>query len=255
MEGKPRILVGCPTFEGKKYCLSEFAEGLKNLSYDNFDVLLVDNTKDDNYFNEIKKIGLPAVKGEFLEKATDRIAESRNILKEKVLAGGYDYLFSLEQDVVAPKDAIQKLLSHNKKIITGLYFKYELINDKVEMSPLIYKALTAEVLKELTQGEHGEDIIEEMKRNETWDSHWRIPMTFEQVEKPMLMKIDFCGLGCILIHREVLEKIKFRADQRSFDDMHFCEDARNLGYEIWADTEVKCRHFMSRTSWEGIRKS
>ncbi|HLD89307.1 MAG TPA: hypothetical protein VI894_03805 [Candidatus Nanoarchaeia archaeon] len=253
MEMNPKILLGCPTFEGKKYCLSEFAEGIRNMSYKNFDVLLVENSKTDNYYNEIKSRGLPVARDVFLETAKERIVHSRNLLREKVLNEGYDYLFSLEQDVVAPKDVLQRLLAHNKKIITGLYFKYEIINDKMQMSPLIYKALTADSIRELTEGEHGEEVIEEMKRNGIFDSQLRIPFTFEQVEEPRLMKIDFCGLGCILIHRDVLENIRFRADIRSFDDMFFCEDARTAGYEIWADTSVKCRHFLSEQSWKNIK--
>ena len=34
----PKVLVGCPTYDGKKYCLKEYAEALKKLTYDNFDV-------------------------------------------------------------------------------------------------------------------------------------------------------------------------------------------------------------------------
>jgi len=97
---KARVLVGCPTSEHKEYCLKEYANLLRSLTYDNFDVLLVDNSKDDRYYNKIKSLGIPVIKDKYLEGAKNRIVHSRNILRERVLNGGYDYFFSLEQDVI-----------------------------------------------------------------------------------------------------------------------------------------------------------
>src|SRR3989344_9577139 len=106
-----KVLVGCPTSFHKEYCLDKYAEGIKALTYRYSDVLLVDNSKDDSYLNKIKVMGLNATKGFYFEGARDRIVASRNILREKVLNEGYDYFLSLEQDVVPPKDIIERMLS------------------------------------------------------------------------------------------------------------------------------------------------
>lgn len=36
---------GCPTSSHKKYCLKEYVEAIRALTYDNFDILLGDTSK------------------------------------------------------------------------------------------------------------------------------------------------------------------------------------------------------------------
>ena len=120
----PKVLVGCPTSEHKEYCLDKYLEGIKALTYSNFDFLLVDNSEDDRYYNQLKNKGVNVVRDKYYELARERVAKSRNILREKCLNEGYDYFFSLEQDVVPPIDVIERLLKHKKEIISGVYYTY-----------------------------------------------------------------------------------------------------------------------------------
>ena len=73
--------------------------------------------------------------------------------------------------------------------------------------------------------------------------------TAEEVEEPQLSPIRYCGLGCVLIHKDVLQKISFRTDPNSsgkaFDDVSFCNDVLAAGYPLYADTSVKCTHRLS----------
>jgi len=97
MEKKePRVLVACPTWEGQKYCLDEYIAGIKALTYKNCDVLLVDNSKTEDYYNHIKSKGIPAIRSKWFEGAMDRIIYARNMIKDIVLKEGYDYFLSLE---------------------------------------------------------------------------------------------------------------------------------------------------------------
>ncbi len=65
-----------------------------------------------------------------------------------------------------------------------------------------------------------------------------------------VVKCDGLGAGCMMIKREVLEKLtapfidKIREDGRREigHDYYFCERAKALGYEVWADWEVLCDH-------------
>ena len=122
----PKILVGCPTSFHKGYALKQYAEAVKTLDYNNYDILLVDNSPDDVYYNKIKENGLKAIKGPYFEGALQRIITSRNLLRKYVLDNNYDYLFSLEQDVIPNKDTLTKLTSHNKEIVSGIYFLHNL---------------------------------------------------------------------------------------------------------------------------------
>ena len=40
----PKVLVGCPTYDGKGYCLKEYVEAVRAIDYDNFDFIMVDNS-------------------------------------------------------------------------------------------------------------------------------------------------------------------------------------------------------------------
>lgn len=230
----PKVLVGCPTSNHKEYCLKEYAEAVKNLTYPNYEVLIVDNSKEDSYIKKIKEKGLDIVKGPWFEGARKRIYESRNMLRKKALEEGYDYLFSLEQDVVPPGNVIEKLLERNKKIVSGVYYSPGtiFINRKFDgkIMPLAW----------VEKDDRNTGAIRILRPNE--------------VEEPKLMKIKVCGMGCVLIHREVLEKVKFRCDEffGSFDDIWFCRDAKHHDFGVYLDTRIKCKHLVEKREYSWV---
>ncbi len=79
MKMVPKVLVGCPTSDLKGYALERYIEGVKALDYKNFDVLIVDNSKSEEYLKRIKSLGIPVVKGPYSDSARQRIIDSRNI--------------------------------------------------------------------------------------------------------------------------------------------------------------------------------
>lgn len=232
MKEVPKVLVGCPTSHHKEYCLEEYAKAVKNLTYKNYDIILVDNSEYDKYLGRIKKEGLQAIKGPYYEGARDRIVASRNILREKTI-GSYDYFLSLEQDVIPPKDIIERLLGHKKEIITGIYFANNVMPDgSTALIPLVYKLIDKKTLS-------------------------MNPLSESEVFKDQLMQVVSCGLGCVLIQKKVLEKISFRYDKSSpaFDDRWFCIDAYKLKIPIYVDTSIRCKHMIKdHQPWKGIKK-
>lgn len=221
-----RILIGCPTSNHKYYALKQYIGAIKTLTYNNCGVLLVDNSKTNAYYNLIKK-DMPVIKGKYFESARERIVESRNILREKTLKGDYDYFLSLEQDVIPPRNIIERLMSYNKNIVTGVYFGYDNENN---LLPLLYAKVKGDEVRNLT---------------------------FDEVKEPKLIEVDACGLGCVLISRKVLKKVKFRFDPNSpaFDDIWFSVDATKAGFKIYCDTSVKCKHLIKgRWNWGDIQK-
>ena len=119
----PKVLVGCPTYDGMNYCLERYVNSVKKLNYPNYDILLVDNSASKNYAKKIKKMGIKVVHVDRTSNPKEIVADSRNVLRQKALEGNYDFLLSLEQDVIPPKSIIQRRLKHNKKIVSGIYFK------------------------------------------------------------------------------------------------------------------------------------
>ncbi len=224
MQNLPRILVGCPTSDYKSYCLREYVDAVKALTYKNYEVLIVDNSKSRAYSKKIMSLGLSIIKDVYTENAKARIVSSRNILREEAIKG-YDYFLSLEQDVIPPKDIIERLLGHHKNIATGLYFTYG--SDKTLM-PLLWVS----------------------------DNSGLRRLSEEESMFGKVIEVEAAGLGCMLIPKAVLEKVKFRYEKESasFDDMWFCKDIHDQSYRIIADTSVICKHLVEKWDWSKIKK-
>ena len=221
-----KILVGCPTSQHKEYSLKEYLDGIKNLTYKNFDFVLVDNSENDDYFNKLKELGINVIKGKYFDGAKDRVVHSRNILRKYCIDNNYDYFLSLEQDVVPPKNVIEKLLNHNKDITSALYFY--LGDDNKTLLPMMWIHYKGDYAKRL--------MIDEVPENE-------------------LVEVITSGLGCVLIKNNVLEKIEFRhvKDEEPWDDLWFCEDAREKGFKIYVDTSLRCKHYVKGMDWSKIK--
>lgn len=215
----PHVLVGCPTSYHKQYCLPAYWAGIQNLDYPNMDVVLVDNGPDDTYAELLRKKGFTVLKGPHLPNVIERIAFSRNILREKALNEGYDYFFSLEQDVVPSSDTLYRMVYHQKDIVTGV-----VLNQTV--SPDGKKLVTVPML---------------------WEDHGEDPNKMRYVEgkkllQPKLFEVRACSLACTLISKKALS-IPFRASLEAFDDILFCQDARKKGFSILADPLIRPRHY------------
>ena len=221
-----KILVGCPTSQHKEYSLKEYLDGIKNLTYKNFDFVLVDNSENDDYFNKLKELGINVIKGKYFDGAKDRVVHSRNILRKYCIDNNYDCFLSLEQDVVPPKNVIEKLLNHNKDITSALYFY--LGDDNKTLLPMMWIHYKGDYAKRL--------MIDEVPENE-------------------LVEVITSGLGCVLIKNNVLEKIEFRhvKDEEPWDDLWFCEDAREKGFKIYVDTSLRCKHYVKGMDWSKIK--
>jgi len=240
----PKILVGCPTHDGKAYCLKEYAEAVKNLDYDNYDAVLVDNSETEKYYNKLKGLGIKAWRlSEKNLTARDKIAACRNLLR-KMAIEEYDYFLSLEQDVIPPKNIIRKLLSHSKKIVSAVYY---MIMDDSSEQPLLWKLLDEKELKKLVEkNPHLKEQVESIKQKNA-----QMTKRYEKDELPknQLIRIAACGLGAVMIHKDVLKQIIFRTNEGrvAYDDMFFCQDALSKGFEIFADTSVVCRHLQDES--------
>jgi len=139
----------------------------------------------------------------------------------------YDYLFSVDSDIVLPDDALVKLLAANKDIVSGLY---------IQRKP----------------GEHILEIYEHpvyMDRGVIkTDPSYRNMTT---VPAQGLVEIAACGFGCVLVDSKVLNAMTYphflyqsalnHANTQS-EDIYFCAKAKAHGFSIWADTTLVCEH-------------
>lgn len=212
-----RVLVGCPTSDIFSYCIGEFLERVRNLSYSSYDILMVDNSKNDDYYKTLKGRGINTLKGLYFDDWRQRVVHSRNMIIKHALENNYDYLLSLDQDVIPPTDVIETLMGFEKDIISGVYYGFFMVGGVKKLRPLLYRHINGG------------------KQN----------LNLNEVEGKSLIEIDECGAGCLLIKRGVLKKVKFGLlpeDITTTDDVYFCHKAKKAGFGIFAYTGVKAVH-------------
>ena len=216
-----RVLVAAPICSWMQYCWDQFSSRLQELTYAEYDLFFVDNSKDYDFFQKVKAQGLPVRKTPHLWRIRDMVTRDHNIIREKVLEERYDYLLILDQDVVPPKDVIEKLLAHEKDVVSALFFGPHEINNEIKVMPFAWV-----FSKEIGDWNHTGYLLE----SEIWE--------------PKLLQIAFAGMGCILIKREVLEKVSFRYSKEmdAWDDRWLGVDVWANGFSFWLDNTVKCLH-------------
>lgn len=142
------------------------------------------------------------------------LADKLNTARELVLKENYDYLFSVDADIVLPKNALIRLLSWNRDIVSGLW--------RLRPSRGANSVLCA--------------------RTETLASDGSLRFRFIEKDKDFtpgqLIKCATIGTSCLLMSRKALRDLKFFADGEGA----FVKRAKEKGYDSFVDTGVKCIH-------------
>lgn len=139
------------------------------------------------------------------KKIYRRIADVRNAFLGCI--SDEDYVFSIDSDIMADENSMIRLLSHNKDIISALVF-----NDPDHHYPNILNVKNGKI-------EH----------------YFNFPCN-------SLFQVDITG-AAYLIKSEICKKVKYEYHILG-EDVPFCLKAKTMGYELWCDSSVKCRHIM-----------
>ena len=209
-------MLACPTYEGKEYVLERFIDRVKSLTYPNLEILFIDNSKEDTYMNKIKSFGMNCIKSKWDERSKIRLTNAQNLMRTKFLEGDYTHLFILEQDLIPPKDIIEKLLEHDKDVVGGWYYITE------TPRPCLSR----------------EWVLVDMK-------FFPKPPLLIDMSKERLMKCFLGSFGVSLIKRKVIEEIKFKCYVGFVHhaDTWFYFDCEKKGFEVWTDTDLLIPHF------------
>lgn len=148
---------------------------------------------------------------------------ARNYCLDQFLQGDDTHILFLDDDVVPPPDALEKLLDADKDIITGLYPSVWYDNDKKQMS----------------------------QRNNVF-SEVRKDGELVEAKGKGVQKVHSAGAGCLLIKRHVIEQVidapvfKFEYNNVGMmikgEDVYFFEKAKASGLEVFAHFDVQCNH-------------
>lgn len=218
---EPKVLVGCITADAKAYCQDRFLEQLKLLTYENKEIYFVDNSVTDDNYKKILKAGFNCTWLPRKNKGVREImAESHDVLRQHVLRNGYDFLFHFETDIFLNGhfNIIELLLCHRQRVVSGIYDMGE--GSTRQLCVLLVDNLAKHIMPYPLQ-----------KSDAVWvDGN--------------LKRVFNAGIGACLIHKSVLEQVKFRIEpnQPSHPDMYFARDIYNLGIEFYADTSLYLYH-------------
>lgn len=231
MSKQPKVLVACPTYKGKDYCIEEWMELIKNLAYHNYDIFIVDNTNDDGEHAKwiADKFGVETQHHFHSDVPLNELMmECNEIIRKKALENDYDYLMSIESDVFPPSNVIPKLINAGNLITSGIYK----IGFPSNNGPY-------PLLQIVTPGgpkdENGKSTMNIRQM------HWyEISQFLDGTVKP----IHGCGIGCSLIRKELLEKFPFRIvkGEPVHADSYFYMDLHNAGIQAYVHTGIMCKH-------------
>jgi len=233
-----RVLVASPTYEGMAYCFGRFIDALKSIDYDDFDILIVDNSRTKNFFRKIKKI--PRIKvihdDTSEEKNLARLISSRNKILDYAIKKDYDYLLMMDSDVIAPPNVLKKLLSHKKDIVSGLYFSYFKTNKGIEFLPVCYKNLEEKYF----------GIYKKFFPNLN-PTILRRHLSSEEVKTSQLMNVALPSGGCVLLSKKAFNsgaKYSLPEKRGITDDLLFFRRLREKGFQPYCDTSLICKHLV-----------
>lgn len=140
------------------------------------------------------------------------VYEARDRLADKAVRDGFDYVLWFDSDMVFRPTTMMDLMAHGKDIVCGLYCAR-----RPPYVPVMYRR----------EGDKLVNITEYPDR---------------------LVEIDGCGFGAVLTRTEVLAKCfdKFGTCFLPMygygEDLSFCNRAKELGYKMWCDPNLKVGH-------------
>ncbi len=206
-----KILIGTYLHKVKYYCIDEWFRNVKKMmdKFPSADLLVVDNSdeknspawlrlKMDSIFGKNKQTMMWI--NTIGKNSRFKQTESQKLLWGYAIENKYDKLFIIESDVF-PKDVdtIKKLDDADKPIVSGVFPLYVDKDSSKDMLCIMGYGVNA-------------DLQKFWYRRDMFDRAIRL------VGNKSIIKIYACGLGCIMVKREILELIKPEFAQQQLVD-------------------------------------
>jgi len=164
----------------------------------------------------------------FITTSDTFITEARNHIHDGFLERHKaPFLFMVDSDVLPPPDTIERLLAHNLPVVSGVYHKKEKFKVKDEDG---------------NEGIIQRPVVYDYSRFDEDTQTFKFLSRFK--DGVGLEKVDGVGAGCLMIRRDVCEKIGKSPYnlKNGGEDLSFCRKITGCGFPIYVDWSVSCGH-------------
>jgi len=242
-----KILLGINTYPGHAFCRNEYVESIKkiieNTRYSvevyvlwngnqtcwGFDGFNVDK------FNPAKS-----------DRGIDILCKKQNIIRKYALDGGFTHLFMSETDVLHPCNILNSFVEHDKDMVTSPYM---ITSTRTAYSKIPFDNPKYEFLKK-----YNTDSVIFVTNDKIpciwglWGNRSRLWGLEDLFPQRGLVRVISSGIGAMMIKRKVLEEVgsfmlrSADTDHQQFTDYLFCIKAYQMGFQLFADTDIISNH-------------
>jgi len=162
------------------------------------------------------------------------VASNREGARLDALATDADYILFVDEDICLPENAVEQFLGQSKLHPTAAIAGYYPLKDRNR------KLCNEFAIAIFASGQNSSGLE---------------PIFFTTKPFPSVSQVDFAGLGCLLIGRSELEKIRIKVDLTrlfyvtnsggvawSDDSFDFCNQLAEHNIPLYADSSVICDH-------------
>ncbi len=180
------------------------------------------NMKHLGHLQERGKLLKQTPRFEFFQKTCGRmhVHVAREEMAKTAVAMDADYLFMIDDDMLAPDDLFENLYASQKDIIAPLAFTRNFPH-----KPVMYSCI------------------------EGWDPviqrEYFTNYAVMNYPKNKLVQCDAVGFGAALIKVSILKQMEqpwFMNPHKTGEDINFCYQAKKKGFFTWMDTRLKLGH-------------
>ena len=154
-------------------------------------------------------------------------AFARNRIADEAIGGGYEYVLMVDSDTIIPKDALKNMLDPKADIVLGCCPRKNTKKKETALCPITHPALNKS-------------------------------LTYDELDGADRIELAVGGFACALVRTEVFYDLSypyFKFDLREdrtllSEDYYFCQNAIASGFQVWADTRVRCGHMARYYQYE-----
>ncbi len=168
----------------------------------------------------IKKYGEESFQFYFVNVGRIFTPAAREEIAKKALEHDMDYIYMIDDDMIAPDDTFQRLYKHNVDIVSPLAF-----TRNPPFKPVMYASID------------GYDAVAK--------TDYFINNVVMKYPRNRLVECDATGFGAVLMKTWMLKNIKppyFMSSEGTGEDILFCYKAKKVGARVFMDTSLKLGH-------------